>query len=102
MRGLEQRLADLESSAHKGGNHIIVFVEYEGTDKEQTTAHIVERCEAACDKETYNRAFGAALVAINGKNPFASEKDVSFIVITEEIAKMTMENLLAEGIEIVL
>lgn len=99
MRGLEQRLSNLES-AHEEERRIVVFVEYEGADKEQTTAHIVKSCEGACNEGVYEKALGAALVAVNGKNPLASENGVSFIVITEEVAKRTMENLLAEGIEV--
>ena len=99
MRGIEQRLSNLES-AHEEERRIIIFVEYDGSRPEDRTGAIIDKCKAACDTETYEKALGAALLAVNGKNTIASETGISFLIITTEVATKLLEILQRQGIEV--
>ena len=103
INSLEKRLENLESAKEqKEEKRRIILIDVQGRDEDpkHSTSYIIERCEAACDKETYDKALGAAFVEIDGKNPLESEAAISFIVLTKEIAVKTVENLRAAGIEV--
>jgi len=102
INSLEKRLENLEKGKEEEEKRTILLVDVEGygEDPKHSTSYINERCEAACDKETYDKALGAAFVEIDGKNPLESEAAISFIVLTKEIAVKTVENLRAAGIEV--
>jgi hypothetical protein len=102
INSLEKRLENLENAKEEEEKRTILFVDVEGRGEnpEHSTSYIIDKCEAACDKETYDKALGAAFVEIGGKNPLESEDAISFIVITKEIAVKTVEKLRAAGIEV--
>lgn len=104
INSLEKRLENLEKGKGKEQKEEkrirFIIVDVHGRDDEPkpstpSTSEIIEKCEAACDKETFNKALGAAFVAIVGKNPLESE-DV--IIIEMGIAVKTVEKLRAAGI----
>lgn len=103
INSLEKRLENLENAnEQKDWKRRIFLVDVHGygEDPKHSTSYIIEKCEAACDERTYDKALGAAFVEINGKNPLESEDTISFIVIEKEIAVKTVENLRAAGIEV--
>jgi hypothetical protein len=103
INSLEKRLENLENAnEQKDWKRRIILVDVEGRDEnpKHSTSYIIDKCEAACDERTYDKALGAAFVEIGGKNPLESEDAISFIVITKEIAVKTVEKLRAAGIEV--
>ena len=98
---LNKRIENLEASrASEDEKRVIIFVTYDNSPEKEQTSYIIERCEAATDKETYDNALGNALMALTGKNPLKSEKDVTFLTITQEVAMKTLENLREQGIAV--
>ena len=100
INSLEKRLENLEKGKEQKRTIIFLNITGFGEDPKPSTKYIDEKCRAACDKETYDKALGAAFVEIGGKNPLESEDAISFIVISKEIAVKTVENLRAAGIEV--
>jgi len=97
---LRERVENLERiKEQKDGIHRIFVVSVDARNPKGGSSYINEKCEAACDKETYENALGAAFVEIKGMNPLENE-GISFIDVTEEIALKTAENLRAAGIEV--
>ena len=101
INSLDRKVNELEKKTNQTEEqHIIIFVDYEGRNEEQKTAHIVHCCEAACSEEQYEQALGEALLSITGKNPFTSEQPIEFITISEKVALKTMQRLKDTGIDI--
>ncbi len=102
MASLNKRINNLESRASEEEKRVIIFVTYDNSPEKEQTSYIIEHCEAATDKETYDNALGNALMSLTGKNPLKSEKDVTIFTITQEVATLTKENLQKAGITVTL
>jgi len=104
QNNIKQRLNALEERAMPKEGVKLLFTEAlpeEDKDYKESSGYIIDKCEAACDRETYEKALGDALLSLTGDNPLLANA-IRFIDITTEIAVQVVNILKEEGIEVML
>ena len=99
MRGIEQRLSNLEQMSKPVCMPIVfseVWARGDG-DSKLSSDYIISRCEASCsDKERCRRALEDAFISVTHTNPF-EKQGVTFIIIDSQVALEVVRNLEKQG-----
>ena len=98
-----RRLETLEQ-AKDGADNTIRLVVSEQTREDdpyykESSGYIISRCKSVCDSETFDKALGAAFIAVTGENPLI-KKGIVVIDITTEIAMQVVDVLTSQGMDV--
>ena len=102
VNSLKRRVEELESA--KGGVEDIRLMVIEQLPEDdphykQCSAYIVSQCESVCDSETFDKALGAAFIAVTGESPL-NKKGIVPIYITDSVATQLVDILTSQGTEV--
>ena len=97
---LNKRIERLEDKTSEE-QHVVIFVEYEGTPTKKTSGYIMEKCEEAChDEERLQRLLEQAFMDVEGVNPFAAPEKIKIIPFYVNVAAHLVELLRKESVAV--